>query len=70
MKNDLAVDINAGTIATMSVEQFISLRDNFCKEGNWDHVKETVRVRGAGDYIGVEVGSMFIGIERDGYTHS
>lgn len=85
MKPDTPVKINAGTIAAMTVEQFLSLKKNICAEGQWE-TAVGLRVSGGGDYIGVEplelnkrvFGEskdevrpiMFIGIEKDGYTHS
>jgi hypothetical protein len=54
----------------MTVEQFLSLKNNFAAPGNWDHVREDVFVSGV-DYMGVQIpGGMFIGIEKDGHTHS
>jgi hypothetical protein len=84
MRNDIKVDVTVGTLASMSVEQFTALRDNILREGNWE-TADGIRVSGGGDYIGVVplrakrasadfTGAMeqmmFIGIERDGYTHS
>lgn len=82
MKPHIKVDITAGTIAAMTTEQFVSLRDNVCREGRWEN-SDGLRINGGGDYIGVEPLSgsrpdvpgamtpiMFIGIEKDGYTHS
>lgn len=70
MKPGLNVNISAGTIASMTTEQFESLRDNICAEGRWDQVSDPIHVSGTGEYIGVHVAGMFIGVERDGYTHS
>jgi hypothetical protein len=69
MRYEVPVDINVGTLATMTAEQFVALRDNILAEGHWENQID-IRVRGAGDYVGVYVGGMFIGIEKDGYTHS
>lgn len=70
MKPGLNVNISAGTIASMTTEQFIALRDNICAEGRWDQVNDPITVSGTGSYIGVHLPSLFIGIEKDGYTHS
>jgi hypothetical protein len=80
MKPHIKVKINAGTIAAMTDEQFRSLRDNICAEGHWE-TADGLEVSGGGDYIGVspmmvipDMAKMrriiFIGIEKDGYTHS
>jgi hypothetical protein len=69
VKPHVKVDVTAGTLAAMTDEQFRSLRDHILAEGRWDTV-ETVRVDGAGDYVGVYLPTIFIGIEKDGYTHS
>lgn len=69
MSPGLNVNISAGTIASMTPEQFAALQ-SICAEGSWDHLTEPIHVNGAGDYIGVWVGGLFLGIEKDGYTHS
>ena len=70
MKPNVIIEIPAGTLATMTFGQFKALRDNIVAEGKWENVEApVVRVSG-GDYIGVHLPTMFIGIEKDGYTHS
>ena len=68
MKPHIQVEITAGTLANMTPEQFKSLQDNVLKEGVWDSV-DSVRISG-GTYLGIEIGGMFLGIEKDGYCHS
>lgn len=75
MKPHIKIDITAGTIASMTIPQFEALRDNICREGRWDSIgEETPPVRminvSGGSYLGVHLPDMFIGIEKDGYTHS
>ncbi len=76
MQPHVKVDITAGTLAAMTVEQFTALRDNIVAEGKWESVDGVqVSSGGFGDYIGVMPFSdgeslIFIGIEKDGYTHS
>lgn len=69
MRPGLNINISAGTIATMTDEQFHSLQ-RLTAEGSWDTLTEPIHVNGRGDYLGVELPGFFIGIERDGYTHS
>lgn len=69
MKPNVRVDINVGTLRVMTDEQFHALRDNILNDGQWETVEE-IRVDGAGSYIGVYLPNIFIGIEKDGYTHS
>lgn len=79
MNPHIKIHVTAGTLAAMSDEQFAALRQNVLAEGQWDSAKG-LRLSGGGDYLGVEpmssslrgssVPLMFIGIERDGYTHS
>jgi hypothetical protein len=70
MRPGLNVNISAGTIASMTDEQFRALRDNICAEGRWESINEPIHVSETGDYIGVNLPNIFIGIEKDGYTHS
>ena len=70
MKPGLNINISAGTIASMTVEQFEALRDNICAKGHWEQLNDPIHVSGTGEYIGVHLPSIFIGIEPDGYTHS
>lgn len=84
MKPHIKVEITAGTIANMTTEQFEALKNNVCAEGRWE-TAVSLKTYGGGDYLGVEPMSghitdtgtlvvespmMYIGIERDGYTHS
>lgn len=75
MKPGIRVEVTVGTLAQMTDEQFKALRDNVLAEDLWENAKG-LYISGGADYIGVEplddVHSriMFIGIERDGYTHS
>lgn len=75
MKPHIKVEFTVGQIQNMTDEQFAALRDNVCVEGKWETADE-LRVVGT-DPLGVMpmFGSparemMFIGIEKDGYTHS
>jgi hypothetical protein len=70
MRPHVKIDVNAGTLAAMTDEQFRALRENILAEGLWEQVEGPVRVDGAGEYVGVYLPNLFIGIERDGYTHS
>lgn len=70
MNPGLNVNISAGTIASMTEAQFTALRDHVCATGRWDSLTDPIHVSGTGDYIGVWLAGMFLGIEKDGYTHS
>jgi len=59
----------ADTLAALTDAQLAALGDNVFAEGRWDHVDETIRLSG-GDYFGVHLPGTFVGIEKDGYTHS
>ncbi len=69
MKPYVQVQINAGTLVAMTDEQFHALRDNVLREGLWENVDGPLRIDG-GDYLGVFLPGIFVGIEKDGYTHS
>lgn len=69
MRPGLNINISAGTFASMTDEQFHSLQ-NLTAEGSWDTLTEPIHVNGAGDYIGIWLAGLFVGIEKDGYTHS
>jgi hypothetical protein len=84
MKPGTPVEINAGVLANMSIEQFLSLQRHVLSEGQWE-TADKLHISGHGEYIGVEPMKykratahttsayepmMFIGIEKDGYTHS
>lgn len=68
MKPHAIVEITAGTLRDMTMEQLVALRQNVLADGNWETVN-SCRISGI-DPVGVNIGRMFIGIERDGYTHS
>ena len=74
MKPHVQLQITAGTFASMTDEQFHALRDNLFAPGCWDHVEGPLQISGSGrnrgDYLGVHLPGIFVGIERDGYTHS
>ena len=69
MKPHVEVHISAGAICAMTDEQFHALRENILREGIWDQVEGPLRIDG-GDYLGVYLPGLFVGIEKDGYTHS
>ena len=68
MDESTIIEIPAGALMAMTVEQLHSLQ-NIVAPGSWDTVKEPVRVSGV-DYLGVYLPGFFIGIEKDGYSHS
>lgn len=84
MKPHLKVEVTVGLLCTMSAEQFEALKENVLGEGRWE-TADGLRIvsGGGGDDIGV-IPQMFraedpehklheiiyIGIEKDGYTHS
>jgi hypothetical protein len=75
MKPHIKVEVTAGTLAALTPEQFKALQERVLAAGQWDTASGLYLSCG-GDYLGVEplddVHSrmIFIGIERDGYTHS
>lgn len=74
MKPDIKMNITVGTFRSLTTAQFEALKNNVLADGCWE-TSDSVRVSGGGDYIGVEpmrqgARDIFIGIERDGYTHS
>lgn len=73
MKSHLKVEMTVETMRSMSPEQFKALQENILAQGRWeafDPATEVLHVSGHGDYIGVYLGELFIGIEKDGHTHS
>jgi hypothetical protein len=68
MKGDLKIDVNVATLRSMNAEQFEALKANVLADGKWE-TEQSLRLHG-GEYLGVYLDSIFIGIERDGYTHS
>ena len=69
MKPYTEIRITAGALANMTPAQLESLQQNVVSEGVWDDVTEEVRIAG-GDYLGVYLPTIFLGIEKDGYCHS
>jgi hypothetical protein len=75
MRTHLKVETTVGTLRAMTPEQLKALQENVLGDGRWEHVTAellengVLRVDGF-DYLGVHLPSMFVGIERDGYTHS
>ena len=69
MRLDAKVEVTAGVLAAMNTTQFEALQQNILQEGQWETVDDC-RLSGYGEYVGVNIGGMFIGIEKDGYTHS
>jgi hypothetical protein len=64
MKSHLKVEMTVATLRAMSPEQLKALQENILAEGRWetfDPATEVLHVSGHGDYIG---------IEKDGHTHS
>lgn len=74
MKSHIKVEMSVEVMRNMSVKQFQALQDNIIGEGRWetfDPATEVLHVSGHGDYIGVTLDhGFFVGIEKDGYTHS
>lgn len=70
MKPHCKVDINVGTLRNMTHEQLDALKENMLNDGKWES-EDVLHVSG-GDYLGVtfDGNPLFIGIEKDGYTHS
>jgi len=71
MRPGVKLEMTVGTLLALSDEQFKALRA-LIGRGQWEQVGEefTLRVDGAGDYVGVHLPNLFVGIEKDGYTHS
>lgn len=74
MKPHIKLDMTVGTFLNMTVEQVRALQNNVLAEGCWENTPEdflSLRVDGTGEYVGVWLpNDFFIGIEKDGYTHS
>lgn len=83
MKAATPVEITVGTLRAMTPEQFIALRDNVLAQDRWE-TADKVMISGS-DPLGVQPlkykrasahttsayeSMLFIGIEKDGYTHS
>lgn len=71
MKPYTVITITAGALASMTPAQLESLQKNVVSEGVWDSVdpESDVHISG-GDYLGVYLPTIFLGIEKDGYCHS
>ena len=69
MKPYVTVHIPVGTLMNMTDEQLFALRQNVLAEGLWENVEGVLRIDGL-DYLGVHLPGIFVGIEKDGYTHS
>jgi hypothetical protein len=70
VKPHIKVDVTAGVLASLTTEQFAALQDNVLADGRWEHFEGPLRLSGHGEYVGVHLPNLFIGIEKDGYTHS
>ena len=71
MKADVELQIPVGTFMSMTDEQITSLRVFVLADGVLGRTSRTaVRIDGFGDYVGVHLPGIFIGIEKDGYTDS
>lgn len=70
MKSHVKFEVTAGTLVSMTTDQFEALQ-RLAQEGNWETIDPDYPIHvSGGDYIGVTLGGMFLGIEKDGYTHS
>jgi hypothetical protein len=76
MRTHLKVEMTVGTLRAMTHEQLDALQANIVGDGQWEHVDESLLaggrllISGDGAYLGIHLPSMFVGIEKDGYTHS
>ena len=65
------ITISAGALANMTPAQLESLQQNVVGEGVWDHLAYDAEIHiSGGDYLGVHLPTIFLGIEKDGYCHS
>ena len=75
MKPHIKIEVTAGTLAAMTPEQFTALQDHVLAEGQWD-TASGLYLAGGGDHLGVQPlddvhsAMIYLGIEKDGYTHS
>lgn len=74
MRNEVEIRVKAGTLKGMNLEQFKALQENVLNDGLWDNADELRLVSGFDD-LGVMPQKngetlIYIGIEKDGYTHS
>lgn len=62
--------IPAGCLREMTVNQFLALQA-LTGKGRWENSDDQLFVSGT-DYIGIvmDESGFFLGIEKDGYTHS
>ena len=76
MKNATSVTISAGALKKMTPQQFTALQENILADGMWETAYGCRITIGMSQEICVEPidghgkAMIFIGIERDGYTHS
>jgi hypothetical protein len=71
VKPHTVITITAGAFAKMTPAQLESLQQNVLREGVWDTIDAEADVHiSGGDYLGVQLPYIFLGIEKDGYCHS
>ncbi len=68
MKPHVPITLTAGTLANMTPAQLEALQQNVLAKGLWEDTEE-LNISG-GDYLGVYLPNIFLGIEKDGYCHS
>jgi len=68
VKPHTPITLTAGTLAKMTPAQLESLQQNVLADGLWEET-EALNISG-GDYLGVYLPNIFLGIEKDGYCHS
>jgi hypothetical protein len=74
VQQHIEIKTTVGVLASLTDAQLTSLRDNILAEGRWD-TADAIKLFGGGDHLGVQPEKdghpmLYIGIERDGYTHS
>lgn len=81
MKPHLKIETTVGVLQSLTNEQFAALRDNVLREGCWEQA-DGIDISGGGDHLGVRPLQLstvregkletmiYLGIEKDGYTHS
>jgi hypothetical protein len=71
MQPHIKLDMTIGVLRAMTPEQLKSLQDNVLADGRWETYKDPTLHISGGDYLGVFLDhGFFLGIEKDGYTHS
>lgn len=68
MKSHTPITLTAGTLVNMTPAQLAALQQHVLADGLWEDTKE-LHISG-GDYLGVYLPTIFLGIEKDGYCHS